>query len=73
MLSNNGDTYHFCFPFYPEKVENGATFLETRTMVIGSNDAEFGHPLKFLTIYYRQRDLTLGVFLIFACQKLAFV
>ena len=29
-------------------------------MVTGSDDAEFGYPLKLLTTYYRQRDLTLG-------------
>ena len=43
-------------------------------MIIGSNDAEFGYPLKFSTIFNRQRDLTLGVFLeAFACQKWAFL
>ena len=31
-------------------------------MVIGSSDAKFGDPLKFLMIYYRQQDLALGVF-----------
>ena len=41
-------------------------------MVIGSDDAELGYPLKFLTTFYRQRDLTLEVFEIFACQKLAY-
>ena len=30
--------------------------------IIGSNDAEFGLLLKFLTTYYCQRDLTLKVF-----------
>ena len=32
-------------------------------MFIGSNDADFEYPLKFVTNYYRQRDFTLGVFL----------
>ena len=31
-------------------------------MVSGSDDAEFGYPLKLWTTYYRQRDLTLGFF-----------
>ena len=30
-------------------------------MVIGSNDAEFGYPLTFFTIDYRQRDLIFEV------------
>ena len=60
----------FCFPFYLEKVENGAKLFEIMAMVIGSNDAEFDYLFKFLTTYYRQRHLTLGVFLeIFACEK----
>ena len=42
-------------------MENGAKFVES-TMIIGSNDAEFGYRLKIVTTYYRQRDLTLGVF-----------
>ena len=55
-----------------EKVENSAKFLETLTMVIGSNDAKFRHPLKFFTTYYCQQDLTLGVLLeILTLQKCA--
>ena len=55
---------------YLEKVEKEAKFLETKMMVIDSNDAEFGYPFKFLTTYYSQLDKTFGVFLeIFVCQK----
>ena len=43
-----------CFVLYLEKVENGAKFLETTMMVIGSNDTEFGYQLKFVTNYNRQ-------------------
>ena len=60
------------FPLYLVNVENEAKFSETTTMVISSNSAELGYPLTFLTAYYHQRDLTLGVFLIelLACQKI---
>ena len=51
-----------CFPLRLEKVKNGATFLEAKTMVIGRDAAEFWSHLNFLIIYYRRRDLTLGVF-----------
>ena len=62
------------FPLYLKKVENGATFLKTKTMamVIGIYDAEFGYPLKLLTTYYRYRDLTLGFFLNIRLSKWAF-
>ena len=50
MLINFNDLYYntLCFPLYLEKVENGATFLETM-MIIGSNNAELGYHLKFVT------------------------
>ena len=47
------------FLLYLEILGNEAKYLETTTMVIGSKDVEFGYPLKFFTIYYRQRDLKL--------------
>ena len=43
----------FWFQLYLEKVENGEKLVETTTMITGSNDTEFGYPLKCLTIYYR--------------------
>ena len=44
--------------------------METMTMVIGSNDAKFRYPFKFLTTYYRQTRFDIGIFLdILACQK----
>ena len=45
---------HFCLPLYLEKVENGAKYLETRTMVAGCDDAEFGCRM-WIPYYYRQR------------------
>ena len=42
-------------------MENEAKLLETTTPIIISNNAEFGYPLKFVTIYYRKRDLTMEV------------
>ena len=53
----------FCFILYLEKVENGATFLESKTIVIGCDAAEFWSPSHFLITCYRQRDWTFGVFL----------
>ena len=69
----------FCFLLFQEKVEKVAKFLETATvvigsddgywqwwwllavmMVIGTDDAEFGYHLKFVTLYYRRQDLTFG-------------
>ena len=42
MLSNLRDPWDFfIFPLNLEKVENGANFLKT-TMVVGSDDTEFG-------------------------------
>ena len=36
--------------------------METTTTVTGSNEVKIGYPLKFVTTYYRQRDLTSGIF-----------
>ena len=46
----------------PGKLGNGAQLLKRALIIIGSNDAEFRHPLKYLTTYDRQRDLTLDAF-----------
>ena len=49
----------FVFHSTQKKVEIGVNVFQTTTIIIGSNDAEFGYTLKFTTIYYR---LTLSVF-----------
>ena len=61
MLNNLRDPKYSLFSTVPEKGGNGAQFLETMMMIVGSNDVKFGYILKFLT-YYHQQDLTLGVF-----------
>ena len=54
--------------------ENTAKFLESKTMVISQDAAQSWFSSNFFIIDYRQRDLTLGVFLIeiFALKKIRF-
>ena len=68
-MSNLKDSWNV-FPLFRENAKNEAKFLETKTMIMGRDAAEFGSPWNFLITYYHQRDLTLGVLLeIFAIQK----
>ena len=77
MLSNLRDPYYFLFYTLPEKkgVENGAKFLESKTMVIDFVVAEFWPSSNVSDTDYRQRDLTLGVFFrnILALKRRTFV
>ena len=69
MFSNLRFITLFVFTL-PGNVENGAQFLESKTMAIGHDAAEFWSPWNFFVTFCHQRDLIFGVFLILMLQKL---